>query len=142
MSKGGGPTVEFKVRFRNGAKGRRRMKTGEAPRPIDPGLVPRVARLLALAHKMEDMVRSGAVRDYAELARLGGVSRARVTQIMNLLLLAPDIQEAILLCASTPTTVSSISEKWIRQMLQHVAWSKQRTTFRRLRDIPIKTVEI
>lgn len=41
-------------------------------------------------------VRLAEVRDYAELARLGYVTRARLTQIMNLLLLATDIQEAIL----------------------------------------------
>jgi hypothetical protein len=58
--------------------------------------VPRIARLMALALRFEQLVRTGAVRDYAELARLGQVSRARLTQVMNLLHLAPDIQEAIL----------------------------------------------
>jgi hypothetical protein len=47
----------------------------------------------------EELVRSGAVRDYVELARLGQVSRAHVTQIMNLLHLAPEIQEEILFLA-------------------------------------------
>jgi hypothetical protein len=37
------------------------------------------------------MIERGEVRDYADLARLGYVTRARLTQIMNLLLLAPDI---------------------------------------------------
>lgn len=59
--------------------------------------VPRVARLLALAHKFQRMLDSGEVRSMAELARLGGVSRARITQIMNLLMLAPQIQEELLL---------------------------------------------
>jgi len=51
---------------------------------------------LALAIKFQGMVDSGEVRDYADLARLGYVTRARITQVMNLLLLAPDIQEKIL----------------------------------------------
>jgi hypothetical protein len=51
---------------------------------------------MALAIRMEKLVRSGEVTDYADLARLGHVTRARVTQIMNLLSLAPDIQEEIL----------------------------------------------
>jgi len=51
---------------------------------------------MALALRFEELIRTGAVRDYAELARLGQVSRARITQIMNLLHLAPDIQERIL----------------------------------------------
>jgi hypothetical protein len=48
---------------------------------------------MALAHHLERLVVPGMVKDYVELARLGQVSRARITQIMNLLLLAPEIQE-------------------------------------------------
>jgi len=59
--------------------------------------VPRVARLLALAHKFQGMLDGGEVESMAELARLGRVSRARITQIMDLLLLAPEIQEEVLL---------------------------------------------
>jgi hypothetical protein len=54
--------------------------------------IPRITRLMALAIKFQDMVDRGEVRDYADLARLGYVTRARITQIMNLLNLAPDIQ--------------------------------------------------
>ena len=51
--------------------------------PVAAGRVPRIARLMALALRFHELVRSGAVRDYAELARLGQVSRARVTQIIK-----------------------------------------------------------
>jgi hypothetical protein len=54
--------------------------------------VPRITRLMALAIKFHDMIERGEVRDYTDLARLGYVTRARLTQIMNLLLLAPRIQ--------------------------------------------------
>src|SRR4029077_19941358 len=57
---------------------------------------PRVTCLLALAHRFEALVRSGEVRDYADLARAGHVSRARMSQILKLLMLAPSIQERIL----------------------------------------------
>src|SRR5712692_11534028 len=60
------------------------------------GRVPRVTRLLALTHRIDGMIQSGDIRDWAEAARLAGITRARMTQIANLLLLAPDIQEAIL----------------------------------------------
>jgi hypothetical protein len=53
-----------------------------------------VAKLLELAHRFERLIEFGKVRDHAELARLGHVTRAWLTQIMNLLSLAPDIQEA------------------------------------------------
>lgn len=71
------------------------MQTGKAG-PAKGAQIPRIARLLALTIKLEELMRQGAVRDYAELARLGHVTRARVTQIMSLCYLAPDIQEAIL----------------------------------------------
>ena len=57
------------------------------------GRIPRLARLLALAIKFDSLVRAGAIRNHAGL---GGVSRARISQIMNLLSLTPDIQEDIL----------------------------------------------
>jgi hypothetical protein len=77
-------TVEFTI------PGRRRLPgqaEGEPPAPASRP--PRIACLLALAHRFDELVRSGAVRD-AELARLGHVTRARVTQIMNLLNLQPE----------------------------------------------------
>jgi hypothetical protein len=59
--------------------------------------IPRITRLMALAIKFDDMIRRGEIRDYADLTRLGYVSRARITQIMNLVLLAPNIQEMLLM---------------------------------------------
>jgi hypothetical protein len=53
-------------------------------------------RLMALAIHFDRLIRDGKVKDYAEVARLGGVTRARVTQVMNLLSLAPAVQEALL----------------------------------------------
>src|SRR5215831_14226556 len=64
--------------------------------PVAAKRLPRLARLMALAIRMENLIRAGGLIDYSELAQLGHVSRARITQIMNLLLLAPDIQEQIL----------------------------------------------
>jgi hypothetical protein len=60
-----------------------------------------VARVLALADHWRGLIRSGALRDQAELARLMGISRSRVTQVMDLLRLAPDIQEEILFLESS-----------------------------------------
>ncbi len=68
---------------------------GTAQSPI-PERIPRVARVLALAHHWQGLIRSGAVREQADLARLVGVSRARVTQVMSLLWLAPEIEEVVL----------------------------------------------
>ena len=71
---------------------------GKAPQPKRPpiGRLPRITRYMALAIYYEDLIRKGHVHDYAEIATLGHVTRARVTQIMNLRLLAPDIQEELI----------------------------------------------
>jgi hypothetical protein len=67
-----------------------------SPQAVERARPPRVTCLLALAHRFDALVRSGDVRDYADLARVGRVSRARVSQISRLLMLAPSIQEYIL----------------------------------------------
>src|ERR1022692_1718318 len=96
------------------------------------GKLPRVTRLMALAIKFQGMVDCGEVRDYADLARLGYVTRARITQLMNLLDLAPDIQEAILLYAPTTRGRDSISERGLRKLTAVVHWGRQRKMWREL----------
>ena len=79
-------TVECAIRVERGKKGSHRLSPGVTSVPLPPGRVPRIARLLALAHKCDEVLRQGDIANYAALARLGHVSRARITQIMNLLL--------------------------------------------------------
>lgn len=66
------------------------------------------------------------MRDYADLARLGYVSRARLTQIMNLLLLAPDIQEQILVMNGQLIPQAAVGERHLRQIVGIVLWSDQK----------------
>ena len=96
------------------------------------GKLPRVTRLMALAIKFQGMVDSGEVRDYADLARLGYVTRARITQLMNLLNLAPDIQEAILLVPATIKGRDAVSERGLRSLTVIVSWPRQRRAWREL----------
>jgi hypothetical protein len=63
---------------------------------IPEGRTPRVAKLLALALKCEALIAQGGIANQIELGMLGQITRARVTQIMNLTLLAPDIQDEVL----------------------------------------------
>src|SRR3954453_20580078 len=77
---------------------------------------------MALGIKFQDMVESGQVRDYADLARLGYVTRARLTQIMNLLLLAPDIQETLLQPGSTGSSRCFLAERQLRQVISAADW--------------------
>lgn len=85
----------------------------------------RIAMLVALAHRFDQLVRTGAVKDYAELARLGHITRARVTQIMNLLNLAPDIQEYLLWLPAG----CGIPERDLRPIAAEVRWDRQQTLF-------------
>ena len=98
-------------------------RTATAAESPGPPRIPRVTRLMALAIKFQDMVDRGEVRDYADLARLGYVSRARLTQIMNLLLLDPTIQERIL--SSERPIGCQITERDIRLVVMNVHWQDQ-----------------
>ncbi len=100
-------------------------RTTPAAETPGPSRIPRVTRLMALAIKFQGMVDRLEVRDYADLARLGYVTRARITQIMNLLNLAPDIQEEILgLDASVEKAV--LAERQLRSISKIVPWAIQR----------------
>ncbi|QYK49109.1 MAG: hypothetical protein KF838_04480 [Phycisphaeraceae bacterium] len=129
-----GMTVTKQVHFNTRSRGRRAMGVGPAtPRPnIAEGSIPHVSRLMALAIKLDGLIRSGAVTDQAGLARVGHVSRARVTQIMNLLLLAPDIQEEILFLPATRKGRDRVTESALRRVSSHVQWADQRREWRTL----------
>ena len=103
--------------------------------PTEPtGRIPRVARLMALALRCDALLRSGDVKDYATLARLGRVSRARISQIMNLVFLAPDIQEALLL-ATNGRRGSCIVLRDLQQIALTRSWFQQRKLLRRLHTL-------
>jgi hypothetical protein len=96
--------------------------------------VPRVARLLALAHRFEGLLRHDVIDNQAALARLGHVSRARISQIMNLLHLAPDIQEEILFLPQTVYGRDPIHLRHVQPIAQVLDWRVQRLRWRQLAD--------
>ena len=112
--------VEFKMR--------RRRATKQPSAPTTES-VPRLTRLLALAHRWNRRVDEGIVANYAEIARLMGLSRARVTQIVDLSFLAPDIQDEILLGDADAT------EREIREIARAPEWDEQRRLWRGLRAV-------
>lgn len=105
---------------------RRGRPVREAARDLPLGRLPRITKLMALAIKFEGLIREGHIRDYAELARLGAVTRPRITQIMNLLHLAPDIQEEILGLPRTVRGKDRASERVVRPITGEVHWGRQR----------------
>ena len=122
-------TIECQINFhRRGYGGRKEIRPGgetSPPAPV-PDRVPRIARLMALAIRFENLIQSGTVCNYADLARLAHVSRARITQIMNLLLLAPDIQEAILFLPPVVQARDPIHILQIQPIAIVSDWKKQR----------------
>jgi len=129
-------TVEYSVHFGIKTKGRKVLQDGEQPSlPCEPGRVPRVARLLALAHRFEGLIKDGVVEDYADLARLGKVSRARLSQIMNLLLLAPAIQEELLFLPRTLRGRDAVKLADLQPIALTMDWRRQKRLWEQLRDI-------
>ena len=94
--------------------------------------IPRISRYMALAIHFEDLIKQGVVTDYADLARLGHVTRARVTQIMNLRLLAPEIQEELLFYEAIANHVELIQLKWLQTVASDFDWKDQRKRLRKL----------
>lgn len=101
---------------------RSRISRGPVRRPA------RVAVMLALAHKIQHAIDAGTVRDRAELARQLGFTRARVTQILDLLLLAPDIQEHVVHLQAVDG-VEPLAERALREVVRHESWAEQRVAW-------------
>lgn len=121
-------TIESDIHFRRRNRGRKELHASSEPvRPVlEPGRVPRVARLMALALRFDQLVRSGAIASYTELAELGHVTRARISQIMNLLNLAPDIQEQLLFLPKTTRGRDPIHLRQLQPVAAAPDWRKQR----------------
>lgn len=115
--------VESKIYFgRKGHGGRRVLNKGEK-RETPLGRLPRVVRLLALAIRFDRLIQEGQVKDYAEIARL--VSRARVTQIMNLLMLAPEIQEKLLFLPRVMQGEDPVVVRELQGIAGKTSWNTQ-----------------
>ena len=103
-----------------------RTEAATAPREARKPTVSRTARMLALAHQVERLVEAGELTGgYADAARALGLTRARLTQVMHLLLLAPEAQEQILLGRLDWT------ERRLRQVVREASWRQQIATLGR-----------
>lgn len=125
-------TVTRQIHF--AIKSRRKTAVpGPAPEPTPSvGRTPRVSKLMALAIRFDQLLREGNIADQSELARLTHVTQPRMTQIMNLLHLAPDIQEAILHLPLVIEGRDPITERDLRPIVQVVNWQAQRRMWRAL----------
>lgn len=121
-------------------------------RVAEPGMAARIQEQRAEAEQVTQTIRilevfdeawaafnaadieAGRYKDYADVARRHGLTRARLTQLMNLLLLAPDIQEEVL-TLEFPAMREPITERTLRRLLESLVWEDQRALWAELRAV-------
>ena len=126
------PAATLTITFQRSGRSQERSGT------TSPARIPRVVRLLALAHEIERRIRAGELDDLAHAARVFGLTRARVTQIVSLTLLAPAIQEEILALPSVTVGRDPITERTLRPLVAEAVWERQLCRWRMVKSrIPI-----
>ena len=113
-------------------RGAREFRRGEAPQRPKVGRLPRLSRLMALAIHFDRLLATGQFQSQADLARAGQVTRARLTQILNLTGLAPDLQEELLFLRPYTESRAPLTERQIRPIAAEPNWDKQRRRFKKL----------
>ena len=101
---------------------------------VPSGRVPRISRLMRCAVLINQKIRDGEYENQAEFARKHFVSPNRITQILNLLLLAPDIAEEIMFLPLVHRGPDPIKERMIRPLTHERLWSKQRQMWSDLKN--------
>jgi hypothetical protein len=123
-------SVKVKFHVGNGKTAHKELREGEAPKEVPKGRIPRISKLMALAIRFDQLIRDGVVANQAEIARLGFVSRARVTQIMDLLNLAPEIQETLLFLPRVERGKDPVTERELRAVVAEADWGRQRRVWK------------
>jgi hypothetical protein len=127
MSEGMPLQVQFQLR---------RPAIAERAAPRSPrGRLPQITRILALAIYFDEMIRQGDACDYAGVGRLSCLCRERVSQVMRLLYLAPDIQVELLYLPPVSAGRFPISETALRKIANLLSWADQRREWARLKQL-------
>jgi hypothetical protein len=114
-----------------------RVTLAETPLPPKPQFEPvrrpaKVAQMLALAHHLQNAIDRGLVADRAAIARKLGLTGARITHLLDLLTLAPDIQVAVLALEAVDGA-EPMFERTLRAVAHAGTWAEQRAVFSRTR---------
>lgn len=129
-------SVDFQFSIKQRGRGAKKRIVEDAAQSDEtkPALerIPRISRYMALAIHFEALIRQGIVTDYADLARLGHVTRARVTQIMNLRLLAPELQEELLFLNPDTKQTALKQLAMLQAVTSEPCWQRQRKQWRDL----------
>ena len=117
---------EFSVELQPVRRRQAKNPTADAPKQL-----PRLCHALLAGHQINQKLQDNPNENYASIARATGLSGARITQIVGLTLLAPDIQEAILV--SDDPAIRKLSERALRPMAAEPIWERQRELWKSLR---------
>ena len=123
--------IKFQFETSSSSHGRQRVGAPKPKKSSAPAKLPHITKLMALAIRLEHLLATGQVKDQAEITRVAGITRARVTQILNLINLAPDIQLAILELEPTTDHVPRFREREVRTIAIQPNWEKQRVLWKR-----------
>ena len=118
--------VKRKVAFQGEVHKRRDAAKAVREKATQSGRIPRIAKLVALASWMQSMIESGQVESFQQLAEIGRIRQPRMTQIMSLLNLAPDIQEELLCLPEVIQGKAVIHEQLLRPLTREMDWKVQR----------------
>jgi len=124
-----------------GAPGSEADATSDCENAVPPGRIPRISKLMALAIRFDRLIQEGKIADQSELARLAHVTQPRMTQIMNLLHLAPDIQEEILFLPRVTEGKDPVTKRDLRRIVKEIKWSRQRAEWECLSSRSLKVVD-
>ena len=124
--------VKRKIAFQGEAHKRRDAAKVKRVKLAQSGRTPRVSKLVALASRMQSMIDSGEVETYQQLAELGRISQPRMTQIMSLLNLAPDILEELLYLPEVIQGKAKIHERLLRPLTTKIDWRVQRKMWKKI----------
>ena len=127
------PQDSVEIEFRLHRAQRRTISDERSP-TSSRGVLPRVTQVLALAIQFQDMLNRGEASNYADLARLGCLTRERMSQIMELVWLAPDIQKEILEFPPNATGRFPVSEVAVRRIGGFLCWERQRVEWKELKS--------
>lgn len=124
-------SASLEIQFQLRAKGR--VTNDGSARPT-AGRLPQITRVVALAIHLDNLIRQGDAKDYADIGRLSCLCRERVSQMMRLNYLAPDIQVELLYLPPTPTGRYPVSETAVRKIANLLPWADQRRAWTALKQ--------
>lgn len=128
-------TTTEKVHFTVGRSARKVMNNGENEVRLMPmpGRVPRISRWMALAIQLHQRVEKGELRNQAAIARAGKVTRARLSQLMSLNHLAPNLQEWLLFLPRISRGTDPIQMRHLIPLTKVSDWNEQRKLWQHLK---------